>query len=42
MCIRSDRYDQEVTLLHFDNAGAAFDAEAAAEDALDLFRARSS
>lgn len=42
MCIRSDRYDQELTLLHFDDAGSAFHAEAAVEDTLDLFRARSS
>lgn len=41
MCIRSDRYDQELTLLHFEDAGPAFQADSQTEDTLDLFRERS-
>jgi hypothetical protein len=41
MCIRSDRYDQELTLLHFEDAGPAFHPDVQVEDTLDLFRGRS-
>jgi Zn-dependent peptidase ImmA (M78 family) len=37
MCIRSDRYDQELTLLHFDEIGTGLD-EVPVEDTLDMFR----
>lgn len=32
MCIRSDRYDQEITLLHFENTGSKFQGEDQDED----------
>jgi len=38
MCIRSDRYDQELTLLHFDATGGGLQPEPPQEDLLDLFR----
>ena len=38
MCIRSDRYDQELTLLHFDDAKPDFHQTPYVEDTLDLFR----
>jgi len=37
MCIRSDRYDQEITLLHFEGAGPVFQAEEIEEDIFDRF-----
>jgi Zn-dependent peptidase ImmA (M78 family) len=37
MCIRSDRYDQELTLLHFDALGAPQHTEIDTEDSPDLF-----
>jgi hypothetical protein len=38
MCIRSDRYDQEITLLHFGDETSASYGEPWVEDTLDLFR----
>ncbi|MDE0925061.1 ImmA/IrrE family metallo-endopeptidase [Aurantimonas coralicida] len=35
MCIRSERYDQEITLLHLDDAGPKWQEEEAVEDAYD-------
>jgi hypothetical protein len=37
MCVRSDRYDQEITILHFDDAGRAFEEEEPVEDTYDRF-----
>ena len=37
MCIRSDRYDLEITLLHFDNVGPVFQADAHEMDVYDRF-----
>lgn len=37
MCFRSDRYDQEITLLHFDDTGPEFQAEEEQFDVLDKF-----
>lgn len=35
MCIRSERYDQEITLLHLEDAGPKWQADEAVEDAYD-------
>lgn len=41
MCIRSDRYDQELTLLHFEDGAPRFlPEEPVEEDTLDRFRSR--
>lgn len=40
MCLRSERYDQEITLLHFDRNPPPFDFEAYEEDAFDRFVSR--
>ncbi|MBL28269.1 MAG: hypothetical protein CMM50_12065 [Rhodospirillaceae bacterium] len=37
MCLRSDRYDQEIILLHFENDGPHYEAEDESKDVLDLF-----
>jgi hypothetical protein len=37
MCIRSERYDQEITLLHFDKVPPPFEFEPREEDAFDRF-----
>ena len=37
MCIRSDRYDQEITLLHFEGAGPVFHEEEPYKDTYDRF-----
>lgn len=37
MCLRSDRYDQEIILLHFENDGPHYQAEDESKDVLDLF-----
>ena len=37
MCIRSERYDQEITLLHFDDAGPKEQAEEEEFDVFDKF-----
>lgn len=37
MCIRSERYDQEITLLHLEDAGPRWQAEEAVEDVYDRF-----
>lgn len=42
MCVRSDRYDLELTLLHFEDAGPRYHPGARVEDSLDMFRSRSS
>lgn len=36
MCIRSDRYDQELTLLHLPKSEPVFQGKEAVEDVLDL------
>lgn len=38
MCFRSDRYDQEITLLHFDSLGPREQADEPVEDVFDRFR----
>jgi hypothetical protein len=39
MCVRSERYDQEITLLHFEKSGPAYQEEAEeAEDTFDRFQ----
>jgi hypothetical protein len=38
MCLRSDRYDQEFTLLHFETAGADHCDEEAVTDSFDRFQ----
>jgi Zn-dependent peptidase ImmA (M78 family) len=41
MCLRSDRYDQELTLLHFEDSGPAHqDEEEEASDSFDRFMER--
>lgn len=40
MCLRSDRYDQELTLLHFEGRGPWGHDEQAVEDSFDCFRER--
>lgn len=40
MCLRSDRYDQELTLLHFEGRGPWEHEEQAFEDSFDRFRER--
>ena len=35
VCIRSERYDQEITLLHLEDAGPKWQADEAVEDAYD-------
>lgn len=35
MCFRSDRYDQEITLLHFDSLGPRFQSEEVTEDVFE-------
>lgn len=43
MCVRSDRYDQELTLLHFEDGAPSYLPEyPVEEDTLDRFRSRSS
>jgi Zn-dependent peptidase ImmA (M78 family) len=37
MCFRSERYDQEITLLHFEDTGPEFQAEEEQFDVLDRF-----
>lgn len=37
MCLRSDRYDQEITLLHFEDAGPHEQEESEFEDSYDRF-----
>jgi Zn-dependent peptidase ImmA (M78 family) len=37
MCVRSDRYEQEITLLHFEGSGPVFHEEAREEDTFDRF-----
>lgn len=37
MCLRSDRYDQEITLLHFDDTGPRWQGEEVEEDTYDRF-----
>lgn len=37
MCLRSDRYDQEITLLHFEDSGPRWQEENAFEDSYDRF-----
>ncbi|MHB2264820.1 ImmA/IrrE family metallo-endopeptidase [Aliihoeflea sp. PC F10.4] len=37
MCMRSDRYDQEITLLHFEDLGPRWQGEEAEDDAYDRF-----
>jgi Zn-dependent peptidase ImmA (M78 family) len=37
MCLRSDRYDQEITLLHFEGSGPRFQAEEEEQDVFDRF-----
>ena len=37
MCIRAERYDQEITLLHFENAGPVLHVEELTEDTHDRF-----
>ena len=41
MCMRTDRYDMELTLLHFDNKGPFFQAEDDVEDSYTQFFKRS-
>ncbi|KQS91026.1 hypothetical protein ASG42_11050 [Rhizobium sp. Leaf391] len=38
MCMRSDRFDQELTLLHFENAGPKHQGEEEVEDTYDRFQ----
>ncbi len=40
LCIRADRYDQEITLLHFEQSGPRFQGEATVEDVVDKFSSR--
>lgn len=40
MCLRSDRYDQELTLLHFESLGPRVQEEEESEDTFDRFRQR--
>ncbi|MDO3441825.1 ImmA/IrrE family metallo-endopeptidase [Agrobacterium sp. V1] len=40
MCFRSDRYDQEITLLHFEGLGPRFQSEEVIEDVFDRFNSR--
>lgn len=37
MCLRSDRYDQEITLLHFEPSGPRYQAEEEITDVFDRF-----
>jgi hypothetical protein len=37
MCLRTERYDQEITLLHFDKDPHLFEAEPREEDVFDRF-----
>jgi len=37
MCLRSDRYDQEITLLHFEDTGPRWQGEEIEEDSYDRF-----
>ncbi|MBD8555105.1 hypothetical protein IFT84_11270 [Rhizobium sp. CFBP 8762] len=36
-CFRADRYEQEITLLHFDSLGPRFQSEEVVEDVFDRF-----
>jgi Zn-dependent peptidase ImmA (M78 family) len=40
MCIRSERYDQEITLLHFESDGPRYQAEEEIVDVVDRFEAQ--
>jgi hypothetical protein len=40
MCLRSNRYDQELTLLHFEGRGPWEHEKQAFEDSFDRFRGR--
>lgn len=40
MCLRSDRYDRELTLLQFEDAGPKFQSEETIEDVFDRFQNR--
>lgn len=40
MCFRSDRYDQEITLLHFGSLGPREQSEELIEDVFDRFNPR--
>ncbi|MBY3179094.1 ImmA/IrrE family metallo-endopeptidase [Rhizobium leguminosarum] len=40
LCFRSDRYDQEITLLHFDSLGPREQSEEFVEDVFDRFSSR--
>lgn len=37
MCLRSDRYDQEITLLHFETDYSSFHADEEVSDMYDRF-----